>query len=281
MAPMESPKPGPGGRRHVVGVGPVSTAKGHARSGPRGEGVVGALVCAGPARAGPVPRGVDDVRVVGSDVVHVDLQFRADARQLVGEEHVGCRRQLYRCRAVGGVRSRPMLLLPRLECSRRACTSPAMILTPEEASPRMASPRCTCSTLMTSAPQSASSAEAAGTKVCSATSRMRTPSHHCSHPVPSSHPEAVRSPDDGATSLRCRRRRHYRPSRRRPEVQHPAQGGQPPGRPTSDEDGPRGVRRGTATSRSRERSRGMPSTRSLITLRAISVVPPPMQPAGA
>ena len=32
-----------------------------------------------------------------------------------------------------------------------------------------------------------------------------------------------------------------------------------------------------ATSRSTVRSRGMPSTRSLITLRAISVVPPPMQ----
>ena len=39
----------------------------------------------------------------------------------------------------------------------------------------MASPRSTCSILMTSAPQSASSAEAAGTKVCSATSRIRTP----------------------------------------------------------------------------------------------------------
>ena len=39
----------------------------------------------------------------------------------------------------------------------------------------MASPRSTCSILMTSAPQSASSADAAGTNVCSATSRMRTP----------------------------------------------------------------------------------------------------------
>ena len=39
----------------------------------------------------------------------------------------------------------------------------------------MASPRSTCSILITSAPQSASSADAAGTKVCSATSRMRTP----------------------------------------------------------------------------------------------------------
>ena len=40
----------------------------------------------------------------------------------------------------------------------------------------MASPRSVGSILMTSAPQSASSAEAAGTKVCSATSRTRTPS---------------------------------------------------------------------------------------------------------
>ena len=39
----------------------------------------------------------------------------------------------------------------------------------------MASPRSTCSILMISAPQSASSADAAGTKVCSATSRTRTP----------------------------------------------------------------------------------------------------------
>ncbi len=40
----------------------------------------------------------------------------------------------------------------------------------------MASPRSTCSILMTSAPQSARTADAAGTKVCSATSRMRIPS---------------------------------------------------------------------------------------------------------
>ncbi len=46
---------------------------------------------------------------------------------------------------------------------------------PLDASPRMASPRSTCSILMTSAPQSDRSADAAGTKVCSATSRMRTP----------------------------------------------------------------------------------------------------------
>ncbi len=48
-------------------------------------------------------------------------------------------------------------------------------MTPLEARPRMASPRLMCSILMTSAPQSARMAEAAGTKVCSATLRIRTP----------------------------------------------------------------------------------------------------------
>src|SRR4051812_6915179 len=79
-------------------------------------------------------------------------------------------------RPSGDVRSRPRLFFPRLECSSRACTSPDIVMTPLEARPRMASPRSTCSILMTSAPRSASSADAAGTKVCSATSRMRTPS---------------------------------------------------------------------------------------------------------
>ena len=72
--------------------------------------------------------------------------------------------------------SMPMLFLPRLECSSSTCTAPMEGMTPLEASPRMASPRSGCSTLMTSAPQSARMADAAGTKVCSATSRMRTPS---------------------------------------------------------------------------------------------------------
>src|SRR5947209_10103815 len=74
------------------------------------------------------------------------------------------------------VRSRPRLFLPRFECSSNACTSPPMSTTPVDPSPRIASPRSTCSILTTSAPQSASSADAAGTKVCSATSRMRTSS---------------------------------------------------------------------------------------------------------
>src|ERR1700733_2220646 len=75
----------------------------------------------------------------------------------------------------GVPRSRAMLRLPRLECSINGWTSPVIGITPEDARPRMASPRSVGSTLMISAPQSASSAVAAGTKVCSATSRTRTP----------------------------------------------------------------------------------------------------------
>src|SRR5215213_8573443 len=76
----------------------------------------------------------------------------------------------------GAVRSSPRLFFPRLECSSSGCTSlPMSATTPVATRPRMASPRSTCSILMTSAPQSESSADAAGTKVCSATSRMRTP----------------------------------------------------------------------------------------------------------
>src|SRR4029079_9844735 len=47
---------------------------------------------------------------------------------------------------------------------------------PIERKPRWVSPRTGCSTLMTSAPQSARIAPAAGTKVDWATSRTRTPS---------------------------------------------------------------------------------------------------------
>src|ERR1700722_205417 len=75
----------------------------------------------------------------------------------------------------GVVRSRPRLFLPRFECSRRTWTSSGTMARTGGPRPRMASPRSTCSILMTSAPQSESSAEAAGTNVCSATSRTRTP----------------------------------------------------------------------------------------------------------
>src|SRR5262245_46854597 len=68
-----------------------------------------------------------------------------------------------------------MLRLPRLLCSISTCTLVATARTPVWARPRIASPRSACSTLITSAPHSARMADAAGTKVCSATSRMRMP----------------------------------------------------------------------------------------------------------
>src|SRR6266550_2336637 len=76
----------------------------------------------------------------------------------------------------GDVRSSPRLCFPRFECSSSTWTPSPIDTVPLDARPRMASPRSTCSILMTSAPRSARSAEAAGTNVCSATSRMRTPS---------------------------------------------------------------------------------------------------------
>src|SRR6185437_1268299 len=78
-------------------------------------------------------------------------------------------------RPSGVFRSSARLRLPRLECSISGWMSPVMGITPVAARPRMASPRSAGSILMISAPQSASSAVAAGTNVCSATSRTRTP----------------------------------------------------------------------------------------------------------
>src|SRR5258708_1515004 len=80
--------------------------------------------------------------------------------------------------ASGFSRDRPMLRLPRLgpsiigakldPCEMRSWPRALM-------RPRPASPRSACSTLMTSAPQSARTAPADGTKVNCATSRTRTP----------------------------------------------------------------------------------------------------------
>ena len=94
--------------------------------------------------------------------------------------------------------SMPMLFFPRLECSSSTCTAPMEGITPLEARPRMASPRSGCSTLMTSAPQSARMADAAGTKVCSATSRMRTPSMMSGNEIPPCVRDRRSFPDDCA-----------------------------------------------------------------------------------
>src|SRR3954466_3855549 len=73
-------------------------------------------------------------------------------------------------------RSRARLSLPRLACSRIGDTSPAKIAMPVDARPRAASPRVMCSTVMAPAPQWRRTADAAGTNVWSARSRMRMPS---------------------------------------------------------------------------------------------------------
>src|SRR3954470_24364392 len=108
------------------------------------------------------------------------------------------------------LRSSARLSLPRLACSRIGETSPAKIAMPLDASPRAASPRVMCSILMTSAPQSLRIADAAGTKVWSARSRMRIPSMgRCvlMRSVPPA--EIVRSP---TTKRRLRQGPSRRPS---------------------------------------------------------------------
>ena len=95
----------PAGDRHRAD-GVAVRRRGHARDGvgvgglrahaagaavPVRDRVVAAGVAVGAARAVAVTRHVDDVRVVGADVVDVGLQLLAHARHLVGEEDVGDR----------------------------------------------------------------------------------------------------------------------------------------------------------------------------------------------
>src|ERR1700761_1314272 len=68
-----------------------------------------------------------------------------------------------------------MLRLPRLGCSMKWFTPPAPLTIPELMRPRCGSPVSGCSILMTSAPQSASTAPAAGTNVHAASSMTRMP----------------------------------------------------------------------------------------------------------
>ena len=70
----------------------------------------------------------------------------------------------------------PTLRLPRLGCSISGWRLGSSWKPPMLMKPRWVSPRTGCSTLMTSAPQSARIAPAAGTNVNCATSRTRTPS---------------------------------------------------------------------------------------------------------
>src|ERR1044071_481134 len=71
-----------------------------------------------------------------------------------------------------------MLRFPRLGCSMRKVIPPLLLpgITPLDTRPRCGSPVSGCSTLITSAPQSASTAPAAGTNVHAASSTTRTPS---------------------------------------------------------------------------------------------------------
>ena len=69
-------------------------AEGDAGATPERERVVGALVGVGPAGALARAPDIDDARIVRPDVVDVDAQLGDHARELVGEEHVGGRREL-------------------------------------------------------------------------------------------------------------------------------------------------------------------------------------------
>ena len=113
--------------------------------------VVGALVGVGAPLALAGAAHVDDARVVGPDVVDVDVELGAHARELVGEEDVAAWRPAGRgCRGRRAtVRSSPRLFLPRLECSSSGVhVARHLRRCPMEARPRMASPRSTCSILI-------------------------------------------------------------------------------------------------------------------------------------
>ena len=93
IAPMESPEPRTGGDRDEVVLGTLCPHR-HPGTGPEGKRVVRTLVCIRTALALTGATHVDDAGTVGADLLHPDLQLPADAREFVGEEHVGGRRQL-------------------------------------------------------------------------------------------------------------------------------------------------------------------------------------------
>src|SRR3546814_2559188 len=76
-----------------------------------------------------------------------------------------------------------MLRLPRLGCSIIGLTTGSSFAPAIESMPRCVSPRTGCSTFITSAPHSASTAPAAGTKTNWATSSTRTPFITCFIPL--------------------------------------------------------------------------------------------------
>ena len=151
---------------------------GGARAAPEGGHVVAALdrfLAAGSECAAPR---VDDLRVDGADVVDVDTELLAVSGQEAGQEDVGALREL-----VAGLPGPRAPTCPARCCAcrgwRARCWgsgSPSTRSGPVWRSPRCGSPVTACSTLMTSAPHSASTAPADGTKPYMATSRTRMPS---------------------------------------------------------------------------------------------------------
>src|SRR5207244_2298104 len=117
-----------------------------------------------------------DLRVDAADVVHLDRGPPPGRGEEVGQEDVGRLDQAVEgSRPAGRPRSRPTLRLPRFGCSTMKLTPPVGGTRPEVTSPRCGSPLAGCSILITSAPQSASTAPAAGTNHHCATSTTRTP----------------------------------------------------------------------------------------------------------
>src|SRR4051794_5321322 len=104
------------------------------------------------------------------------IDWRAAGRKLVRKTSA-VSASLYRSSSPSSLRmSMPMLRLPRFGCSiMKFGMPPPPPIRPEVISPRCGSPVSGCSTLMTSAPQSAKTAPAAGTNVHVATSMTRTP----------------------------------------------------------------------------------------------------------
>ena len=99
---------------------------------------------------------------------------RAAGRKLVRKTSAASISRCSTSRPSGLLRSIPMLRLPRLGCSTMKLTPPVLGISPEVISPRCGSPLTGCSTFSTSAPQSASTAPAAGTNHHCATSTTRT-----------------------------------------------------------------------------------------------------------
>src|SRR5579884_3477555 len=102
-------------------------------------------------------------------------RWRASGRKLIRKTSASLHRSISTAWPSGWSRARPMLRLPRFGCSISGWKEPAATPPVPSLSPRWASPATACSTLITSAPQSARTAPAEGVKVNWATSTFLTP----------------------------------------------------------------------------------------------------------